>query len=73
MLMIMIIPRGYCACVFSYQTCVIMASFTRELLSLPGATSGVWTHFGFPAKDDTFLETDKKMRNHIYCRICDRG
>ena len=49
-----------------------MASFTREPLSLPGATSGVWTHFGFPAKDGTFLETDNKKRSHVHYRICDK-
>jgi len=36
------------------------AEMSTELLPLEGATSKVWEHVGFPAKDGKILEPDKK-------------
>ena len=42
---------------------------TLELLKLEGATSRVWDYFGFPAKNDKFLEPDKKKWKRVYCKL----
>ena len=43
-----------------------MASRSPSCELLPpllGSLSGVWTHFGFPAKDETFVEPEKKQHS----------
>ena len=40
-----------------------------DLLPLEGSKSGVWSYFGFPAKEGKFLEKNKNKRKHIYCKV----
>ena len=40
-----------------------------ELLPLEGATSSVWTHFGFPSSNGKIIE-ERKNRKQVYCRLC---
>lgn len=37
-----------------------------ELLPLEGATSSVWTHFGFPSSNGQIIE-EWKNRKQVYC------
>ena len=30
----------------------------------------MWKHFGFPSKDGRIVESDKKKRRRVYCKIC---
>lgn len=41
-----------------------------EFLPLEKAKSPVWRFFGFPARDEKFIEPDKKKRSSVYCRLC---
>ena len=41
-----------------------------ELLPLEGSTSEVWKHFGFPGRNGKFVETDKKKRTNVCCKLC---
>ena len=43
-----------------------------ELISLEGCTSKIWMYFGFPGKDEQFLEKDKRKRNEVTCRVCSK-
>ena len=43
-----------------------------ELLPLEGVVSAVWKYFGFPARNGKFLESDKKKRKQVHCKICRR-
>jgi len=50
----------------------ITYSTTRRnarIVELEGATSRVWDYFGFPAKNDKFLEPDKKKWKRVYCKL----
>ena len=46
---------------------------TVELLPLEGSTSEVWKHFGFPGKNGKFVETDKKKRTDVSCKLCKKA
>lgn len=41
-----------------------------ELLPLEHSTSVVWKFFGFPSRDGKIIETDKKKRRQVYCKLC---
>ena len=41
-----------------------------EYLPLEKAKSPVWRFFGFPARNGKFLESDKKKRQSVYCKLC---
>ena len=41
-----------------------------EYLPLEKAKSPVWRFFGFPARDGKFLESNKKKRQSVYCKLC---
>ena len=41
-----------------------------DLLPLEGAQSGIWSYFGFPAKDGKFVEPEKKKRTSVHCKLC---
>ena len=43
-----------------------------ELLPLEGSVSPVWKYFGFPAENGKFLESDKKKRERVHCKLCHR-
>jgi len=43
---------------------------SSDLLPLEGAKSGVWSYFGFPAKEGKFVESDKKKRTSAHCKLC---
>jgi len=45
---------------------------TLKFLKLEEATSRVWDYFGFPAKNDKFLEPGKKKQKRVYCKLCTR-
>ena len=47
-----------------------MAESDVELLPLEGATSAVWSHFGFPARNGKILESDRKKRQFVHCKLC---
>ena len=56
-----------------------MASHSRisvedplELLPLESSTSPVWKFFGFPSRDGKVLESDKKKRKRVFCKLCKR-
>jgi len=38
-----------------------------ELLPLEGS---VWKQFGFPGRNGKFVETDKKKRTNVCCKLC---
>ena len=41
-----------------------------QFLPLEHSTSKIWKYFGFPARDGIFLETDKRKRNEVTCKVC---
>ena len=41
-----------------------------DLLPFEGATSAVWSYFGFPDKDGKFVEPDKRKRMSVHCKLC---
>jgi len=43
-----------------------------DLLPLEDSKSRVWSYFGFPAWEGQFLEKSKKMRQHVYCKLCQK-
>ena len=56
-----------------------MASHSRisvedplELLPLESSTSPVLKFFGFPSRDGKVLESDKKKRKRVFCKLCKR-
>ena len=46
---------------------------SAELLPLEHSTSVVWKFFGFPSRDGKIIETDKKKRWRVYCKLCRRN
>ena len=46
---------------------------SAELLPLEHSTSVVWKFFGFPSRDGKIIETDKKKRRRVYCKLCRRN
>ncbi len=44
-----------------------------EFLPMEGSTSAVWKHFGFPAKDGGYVESDKKKRIRVHCKLCGKS
>ena len=46
-----------------------MASTDFDLLALEGTKSNVWRYFGFPAREDEYIEPVKKLRKYVYCQI----
>ncbi len=45
-----------------------MAESNIKFLPLEDANSGVWSHFGFPARNGKILESDRKKRQLVYCK-----
>ena len=43
---------------------------SAELLLLEHSTSVVCKFFGFPSQDGKIIETDKKKRRRVYCKLC---
>ena len=43
------------------------------LLPLEHSTGVVWKFFGFPSRDGKIIETDKKKRRRVYCKLCRRN
>ena len=43
-----------------------------ELLPLENSTSVVWKFFGFPSCDGKMMESDKKKRKRVFCKLCKR-
>ncbi len=56
------------------KTCSLAGKMAEasELLPLEGATSAVWSHFGFPACDGKILESDRKKRQFVSCKLCSK-
>ncbi len=40
-----------------------------SFLPLEDANSAVWNHFGFPARNGKILESDRKKRQVVYCKL----
>ena len=53
-------------------TSVIMEEDSLELLPLENSTSCVWKFFGFPSRDGRIIESDKKKRKRVICKLCKR-
>lgn len=43
-----------------------------KLLPLENSMSVVWKFFGFPSLDGKMIESDKRKRKHVYCKLCKR-
>ena len=51
---------------------VLMDEDLVELLPLENSTSVVWKFFGFPSCDGKMMESDKKKRKRVFCKLCKR-
>ena len=43
-----------------------------QLLPLENSKSVVWKFFGFPSRDGKMMESDKKKRKRVFCKLCKR-
>ncbi len=46
-----------------------MAESNIKFLPLEHGNSAVWSHFGFPARNGEILESDRKKRQLVYCKL----
>ncbi len=46
-----------------------IAESNIQFLPLEEASSAVWSHFGFPERNGKILESDRKKRQLVYCKL----